>query len=308
MAPVDQWVTTGVCSFQRFSSAMLGRMTGTLHDWLRKEYPDAKQNTLRKMVQDGRVRLNGLAARKLTVAVSETDKVEVKDRVRLPPPEPASVHPLKIVFEDDDLLVVEKPVGLLTSTVPREKRPTALAILRNYVEENHPQAELGLIHRLDRDASGVLVFSKNEPAYTSLKEQFFKHTVQRVYLAITHGVPTPLVDRIKSALVELPDGYVRSTKRPGGGQKAVTDYETIGRGNGMAAVRVTLQTGRKHQIRAHLSERGVPIVGDRMYGKPDTGPRLLLAAVILALDHPRTGERMRFELPVPSQFPRLPSL
>jgi 23S rRNA pseudouridine1911/1915/1917 synthase len=282
-------------------------MTGTLHDWLRKQYPQAKQNTLRKMIQDGRVWLNGIAAHRINLPISETDTVEVRDREKKQPAEPASVHPMRIVFEDEDLLVIEKPCGLLTSTVPREKRPTALAILRQYVADTDPDAELGLIHRLDRDASGLLVFSKNEPAYESLKEQFFKHTVQRTYLAITHGVPTPLVDRIKSSLVELPDGYVRSTKRPGGGQKAVTDYETIGRGNGMAAVRVTLQTGRKHQIRAHLSERGVPIVGDRMYGKPDTAPRLLLAAVLLGFEHPRTGEKMLFEAPVPLQFPKLPS-
>jgi RluA family pseudouridine synthase len=286
---------------------MLERMTGTLHDWLRKQYPAAKQNTLRKMVEDGRVWLNGTVARKLKIPVTDDSKVEVRDRVRQAPREPASVHPLRIVHEDEDLLVVEKPVGLLTSTVPREKRPTALAILRLYLDDTDPEAELGLIHRLDRDASGLLVFSKNAPTYESLKEQFYKHTVQRTYLAITHGVPTPLNDRIKSSLVELPDGKVRTTKRPGGGQKAVTDYETIGRGNGMAAVRVTLQTGRKHQIRAHLSERGVPIVGDRMYGKPDTAPRLLLAAVLLGFDHPRSGEKMLFEAPVPAQFPRLPS-
>jgi 23S rRNA pseudouridine1911/1915/1917 synthase len=121
--------------------------------------------------------------------------------------------------------------------------------------------------------------------------------VQRVYAAVTHGVPTPLSGRISSSLVELPNGIVRSTRKPGGGQKAVTDYETIDRSNGQATLRVTLQTGRKHQIRAHLSERGIPICGDSMYGKPDNAPRLMLKAILLGFEHPRSGKKLRFEIP-----------
>src|SRR5262249_35193855 len=158
------------------------------------------------------------------------------------------------------------PAGLLTSTVPRERRPTALALVRAYVAARESAAResaarVGLIHRLDRDASGLLVFSKNEDAYRSLKQQFFEHSVQLVHAAATNGTPTPPVGQIDSRLVELPDGSVRTSHRPGAGERAITDYETIARDKGLAAVRVSLRTGRKHQIRVHLSERGVPILG-----------------------------------------------
>src|SRR5690349_11936946 len=98
---------------------------------------------------------------------------------------------LRIIHEDRDILVVDKPAGLLTSTVPREKRPTLLKMVREYVAQREPRARVGLIHRLDRDASGLLIFSKNHQAYVSLKQQFFKHKVERIYLAVVHGVPTP---------------------------------------------------------------------------------------------------------------------
>ncbi len=201
------------------------------------------------------------------------------------------------------VLVIHKPAGLLTSTVPREKRPTALAIISRYLHDTDPEANLGLIHRLDRDASGLLVFSKAPEVFTSLKHQFYKHHVRREYIAITRGVPTPPAGRIESFLTEAPDGTVRSTRRPGKGQRAITDYQTILRGEGHAAVRVTLQTGRKHQIRAHLFERGTPIVGDRMYGPSDSAPRMMLANVILGFKHPGTGDAVEFEIAVPRQFP-----
>lgn len=284
-------------------------MPELLQDRLKRKFPQAKQTTLRRMLQAGRVRVNGHRVRRLKDPISPQDKIEVAPTPKSAAPPKASLHPLKLIFEDADLLVIDKPAGLLTSTVPREPRPTALAILRQYVADHDPGARLGLIHRLDRDASGLLVFSKTDLAYQSLKQQFFKHTVQRVYTAITHGTPTPPAGRIGSRLVELPDGTVRTTTRPGGGELALTDYETLAHHAGQAAVRVTLQTGRKHQIRAHLSERGVPILGDKIYGKMadnkvvPNAPRLMLLASELGFIHPRTGKSMRFELKIPKEFP-----
>src|SRR5262245_43535727 len=95
--------------------------------------------------------------------------------------------PFRIVHEDRDILVIDKPAGLLTSTVPREKRPTVLKAMREYLSRTDPRARVGLIHRLDRDASGLLIFSKSHQAYVSLKQQFFKHSVERIYLAVVHG-------------------------------------------------------------------------------------------------------------------------
>jgi 23S rRNA pseudouridine1911/1915/1917 synthase len=281
-------------------------MPNELQDWLRQQFPEAKQTTLRQMLSASRVRVNGVVAKKMNRPIKPNDHIEVSDRVRVPPPEATSLlHPLELIHEDDYLLVVNKPPGLLTSTVPTETRPTALAIISQYLYETDPESNLGLIHRLDRDASGLLVFSKTPKVFTSLKHQFYKHSVRREYLAITRGAPTPLAGRITSFLVEQPNGSVKSTLKPGSGQKAVSDYQTLSRKDGLAAVRVTLQTGRKHQIRAHLFERAVPVLGDRMYGPPGNAPRLMLAAMVLQFDHPGTQQRVAFELTVPSQFPLL---
>jgi 23S rRNA pseudouridine1911/1915/1917 synthase len=278
-------------------------MPRVLNEILRERFPEAKATTLRRMLSAGRVRINGAPVVRWNLPVAETDAVEVTDNPRRPPPEVPSVEPLKIVFEDRDLLVVNKPVGLLTSTVPNEKRPTALALLDRYLLATDRPARIGLVHRLDRDAAGLLVFSKNEPAFDSLKQQFFKHTVERQYMAIVHGAPTPPEGRIESMLVELPDGSVRPSRRAGHGQRAVTDYATLARDGKFSMLRVTLQTGRKHQIRRHLLDRGVPIVGDRMYGPGGAADRLMLAAVRLGFVHPRTGRDVRFEIDLPFPFP-----
>jgi 23S rRNA pseudouridine1911/1915/1917 synthase len=223
--------------------------------------------------------------------------------------------PFAIIHEDADVLVVDKPSGLLTSTVPGERRPTLLAIVRAHVEVSAPPRgrppRVGLIHRLDRDASGLLVFSKTHESYLSLKRQFFEHSLERTYTAVVRGAPTPPAGRVQSRLVERADGTVYSARRPGEGERAVTDYEVVERGKGHSLVRVTLHTGRKHQIRVHLSERGAPIVGDTMYGQAAQRPRgkerpaeerLMLAATRLSFTHPRTGERLTFERAAPPEF------
>ncbi|MGH7178234.1 MAG: RluA family pseudouridine synthase [Tepidisphaeraceae bacterium] len=210
--------------------------------------------------------------------------------------------PFPIIYEDADILVIDKPTGLLTSTTPREKRQTALALVRRYVEASDSHSRAGLIHRLDRDASGLLVFSRNQRAFAALKRQFFRHDVDRVYLALVQGVPNPRSGRIESWLVERADGTVRSTRRGAAGQRAISDYETLQTDHRQSLLRVRLLTGRKHQIRVHLSDRGCPIVNDPLYGPKKPDGRMMLAAVELALDHPRTGKRCTFSIPPPREM------
>jgi 23S rRNA pseudouridine1911/1915/1917 synthase len=279
-------------------------MSMLLQDWLQEAFPQASKTTLRKMLETGRVRVNGAVVRRMKQTISADDQIRVAERnSKARPPVRGTLHPMKLVFEDEQVLVIDKPAGLLTSTVPRERRPTALVLVRKYLSALEWAGRVGLIHRLDRDASGLLVFSKTDLAYRWLKQQFFEHAVERIYTAITHGIPTPASGRIELRLVELPDGTVRSSRRSGAGEQAITEYTTIAREGGMAALRVRLHTGRKHQIRVHLSERGVPIVGDRVYGKPDGAPRLMLSASTLGFVHPTTGAALRFELAIPSEFP-----
>lgn len=215
---------------------------------------------------------------------------------------------LPIIFEDDDILVVNKPAGLLTSTVPRERRATLLAMVREHVESAYRRgsrlrARVGVIHRLDRDASGLLVFSKNNDAYVSLKRQFFHHDVERIYSVIVHGVPTPRSGKIESRLLELPDGRVVTTRQHAKGQLAVTEYEVIEVAKPYSLLRVRLHTGRKHQIRSHLAQRGTPVVNDAMYD-PARKPagRLMLAATELGITHPGSSRRLTFRIDLPNEL------
>ncbi len=278
-----------------------------LLDYLVNQFPEAKKQTLKQMVEAGRVRVNGRPARKLKQEVGEADRIEIADKPRKVV---ATLDPLKRIHEDADILVVYKPPGLLTSTTPREWRPTAISIIRNYLADTDRSARPGVVHRLDRDASGLLVFSKIDEAYESLKGQFYHHTVDRIYTAVVYGVPIPPKDRIKSNLIEMPDGVVRTTRRPNHGQIAVTDYELLRHNKKYSLLKVTLQTGRKHQIRTHLSQRGHPIVGDEMYFRPEIAEdagisRMMLVATQLAFDHPRTGQRMEFGIPAPVEMEEL---
>ena len=283
------------------------------------------------MVSAGRVLINRQPAKKLTQTLAEQDVVAILDKAegRGAAPRQSSRADFPIVHEDADILVVDKPAGLLTSTVPAERRPTLLAQVSDYLAAHDPKARVGLIHRLDRDASGLLIFSKNPASFRALKQAFLRHEVERVYAAVVAGRPRPPAGRIESHLIERADGTVRSTREPAGpfdrlragpfdrlraGQWAVTEYETVrsrelpGRG-WVTLLKVTLHTGRKHQIRAHLAEQGTPIVGDALYNtieanpsKPAAPSRLMLAAVRLAVTHPRTGRRLAFDLPLPRGF------
>jgi 23S rRNA pseudouridine1911/1915/1917 synthase len=271
----------------------------TLLEWLTQKYPLAKRQTFKRMLEARRVRINGQPARKLAQPIQPDDRVKVLDR---PQPHPAAKL-AGLVFEDEDILVVDKPAGLLTSTVPSEKRPTLLAKVREYVSSRDPKARVGLIHRLDADASGLLVFSKNDQAFRSLKSQFFDRSASREYRAVVRGIPDPPAARIQTRLIERADGTVHSTRQPGKGEMAITRYTVLHSEKKLSLVRVMLETGRKHQIRAHLSECGNPMVGDKLYGARDDAPRLMLAAVRLTIVHPRTNNEMTFSIPIPKGFP-----
>ena len=295
-----------------------------LMDWLIRHYPTAKRTTLRQMVQSQRVLVNGKPARRIKDPVDTTDKIEVLDRAGLKAQVSNSKSriadlrslPFEILHQDPDVIVILKPPGLLTSTTKRERRSTAAQKIQDYLAATDPDARVGVIHRLDRDASGLLVFSKNTAAYHHLKSQFFHHTVERVYTAVVDGIPQPASGTIKTRLTELASGKVVATGDPSAGKAAVTNYQTVQstkvnfagspRQRPVSLLRITLRTGRKHQIRAHFAAKNTPILGDPVYGpypKPPT--RLLLAATTLAFDHPRTKERLRFEIKPPKEITSL---
>lgn len=267
--------------------------TKPLLDVLAAQLPGRSRTDLRKLLADGRVTVNGREVKVARTPVGPDDRVEVT-----PPQTRKAVWPFTVVHVDDDLLVIDKPAGLLTSSVPTETRPTAIALVRQWAAIEKTRAKVGLVHRLDRDASGLLVFSLNNGAHADLKAQFFDHSAGRTYAAAVAGAVQPAEGTIRSRLVEYADGTVHETTSARHGDDAVTHYETVATGGGRTLLRVTLETGRKHQIRAHLSERGWPIIGDVRYGGP-AASFLRLRGVRLQLAHPHTGRAMVFELPWP---------
>lgn len=209
--------------------------------------------------------------------------------------------PFQIVHEDADLIVVNKPPGVLTSSGPRDRRPTLINTLRD-IHSKLP-APVGLIHRLDRDAAGLIVFSKNPPAFHALKKQFGDRTAGRSYHAVVDAVVHPDSGKIESRLLELADGRVVPTRHGRKGDPAVTHFRVLERGPARTLLELALETGRKHQIRVHLASRGWPIVGDSVYNaNAQPGENLMLIASKLELEHPRTRRRVRWQIDLPPAF------
>jgi 23S rRNA pseudouridine1911/1915/1917 synthase len=254
------------------------------------------------MLAAGRVRVNGVVARSPHAPVAPGDAIDVGPRSR-----PADLpRGLALVHEDGDVVVVDKPAGLLTIATERERRRTVYAYLTARARRRDPSARVFVVHRLDRLASGLLVFATGVEAKRALQAQFAAHTVERTYLAVVVGRPARDGGTIASRLVEEAPGRVHETRDPRRGRDAVTHWRVVRRGAGLTLVEVRLETGRRNQIRVHLARLGHPIAGDATYGATaDPFGRVALHAHVLAFDHPRTGARLRFVSPPPAAFATL---
>jgi 23S rRNA pseudouridine1911/1915/1917 synthase len=261
-------------------------------------YPQSSRTTIRQMLQSGRVRVNGELEKDAKRQLEESDILEItakSDQRALPPG-------LTILHEDVDVIVVLKANGLLTVATERESENTAQAYLNTYLGARREE-RIHVVHRLDRETSGVLVFAKNFHAREKLKEQFAAHSVDRLYIAIIEGSIDPPSGTIRSYLLERKDLRMQSVDAHPDAKFAVTHYRTITTSPPYSMLEVTLETGRKNQIRAHLSEGGHPVVGDQLYGST-TNPlgRLGLHAKLLGFQHPTTGKKMIFTAPLPKSF------
>ena len=210
---------------------------------------------------------------------------------------------MTIIYEDIDVIVIDKSSGLLTVEANYEREKTAHNILTNYIRKGDSRSnkQLFVVHRLDRDTSGLLVFAKSERAWQHLKEQW--KTVKKIYIAVVHGILTEKSGTITSYLAENDDYEVSSVKNPEHGKLAITNYKVIKESEKFSALEIDLQTGKKNQIRVHLFEHGHPIVNDDKYSNiKKTGQRLALHARSLTFNHPHSGKRMTFEAEVPACF------
>jgi RluA family pseudouridine synthase len=266
---------------------------------LRGLVPGAANRTLRQMLEQGRVRVNGAVVRLARAPVAAGDTIEVAGRAH----QTADLHGIEIVLEDDQILVISKPVGLLTVATEHERERTVFSYLKAYARSSLPRRDVYVVHRIDKFASGLLVFAKSEPARESLRALFRKHDVERRYWAIVEGSVKKDTGTIRSRLVEDAALHMRSTLEPGEGKLAVTHFRVLRRFPALTTLEVQLETGRKNQIRVHLSEMGHPIAGDRPYGSTtDPLGRLGLHAFTLGFAHPATGERLQFRTEPPPEF------
>ncbi len=209
---------------------------------------------------------------------------------------------IRILFEDDSLIVVDKPAGLLTMASESEREKTVYAALRSRANAKRPAEQIFIVHRLDREASGLLVFAKTIPAKEDLQSQFKDHSAGRQYIAVVEGRVTPDQFTIQSYLAENAAFRVYSAKSEKAGKRAITHLRVVKRTPRTSLLEVRLETGRKHQIRVHLAERGHPIVGDKMYGARVKAGRLALHGTRLEFRHPQTGALMQFDSPPPKTF------
>ncbi len=221
------------------------------------------------------------------------------------PPKKYQPKGLTILYEDHDIIVVDKINGLLTIATDREKERTAYFLLNDYVKKGNQRSRsrVFIVHRLDRDTSGILVFAKDEKSKRYLQDNWA--TFNKKYLTIVHGSLNEKEGVIESYLLENKAFRVYSVDDPEKGKFSKTGYKTIKESNNYSLLEINLFTGRKNQIRVHLSEKGHPVVGDKIYGKADKEKKLALHSSSLTILHPFSKKEMTFETGVPFYFKKL---
>lgn len=217
-------------------------------------------------------------------------------------------HGLELLYEDRDILVVSKPAGLLTISTEKEKQRTAYYTLMDYVRKGNSKSRnrIFIVHRLDKDTSGVLVLAKTGEAKRTFQGQW--EGTKKRYLAIVHGRLEKKKDTLTSYLTENESGFVHSTPSPARGKLSHTAYTVLSELNDLSLVEVELITGRKNQIRVHFADAGHPVAGDKKYAKAKDGfPRLALHAWSIGFFHPHTGAWLEFTAKAPNHFARFAS-
>lgn len=260
---------------------------------------DSSKSTLRSWIKNGRVQVDG------TVVKIASKPILKNQIITISPKEPPVEGGIKIIYEDSHIVVIDKPAGLLSVSTAFQEEATAHAILKR----KYRPKRIYVVHRLDQDTSGVMLFAFTEEALTNLKKTFEQHNIERHYAAIVEGHLEEEAGTWRSYLYEDPNYVVHETGDPVKGELAITHYTVIGKSKNHSWLDVKLETGKKNQIRAHCKSAGIPVVGDKKYGaKANPIKRLALHAWLLAFDHPITGKKMRFESPSPKSFEALVKL
>jgi len=280
------------------------------------------RSAVQKLIEGRHVAVAG-APQKPSLRLKGGERIEVF----IPQPGAAEAAaediPLEILYEDGDLVVVNKTAGMVVHPGAGTSGGTLVNALLGHCEDLSGiggTMRPGIVHRIDKDTSGILVVAKNDRAHNSLAHQFKEHTIKRVYLALVHGSPKGDKGKIESVIGRHPVDRKRMSGKARRGKHAVTHWQVIGRFSGITLVRLRLETGRTHQIRVHLSEAGYPLVGDKVYGGSGriasvTDPllkglikeldRQALHAKTLGFIHPSTGEYLEFDTELPPDMARI---
>ncbi|MBQ0056440.1 MAG: RluA family pseudouridine synthase [Bacteroidales bacterium] len=209
----------------------------------------------------------------------------------------------RMIWEDDDIIVVEKQSGLLTVPAGRQREKTAQQIVDDYVYAQDGRSHAYVCHRLDQFTSGILIFAKNSSVQQRLRDAWNTYVVERMYMAVCEGMPKDPEGEVKSYLVENSAMKVYSTNDPSKGKLSVTRYKVVRTNGNFSLIDIQILTGRKNQIRVHMSDLGCPVTGDKKYGaKYNPCGRLMLHNYALQFIHPVTRQNLRFELPLPANF------
>ncbi|MDD3078129.1 MAG: RluA family pseudouridine synthase [Paludibacter sp.] len=259
------------------------------------------RNSVKSLLSHRQVMVNGTITTQFNAPLKPNDIVVVsssRGNVEL-------IHPkLKIMYEDEDIIVVEKKEGLLTVSTGKGDEVTAFSILKNYVKKSSPRNRIFVVHRLDRETSGVIMFAKSRDVQLALQENWHRIVTRRVYVALVEGTVEQEKGTIRTWLTENPKSLkIHSSPVDNGGQEAVTHFRRVKYNDQFSLLEIQLETGRKNQIRVHLQGIGHPIAGDKKYGST-LSPigRLGLHARELTFIHPATKKEVKFGTPVPRSF------
>ncbi len=290
-----------MAEMQRLDKLLLGRN------------PDFSRSRIEGLIKAGFVTVNGAVAEKAGMKVSDDDEIEVE----IPPPVPAIPEPedipLDVIFEDADMLVLNKAPGMVVHPAPGHFTGTLVNALLFHCPDLAGiggVARPGIVHRLDQYTSGTMVVAKSQKAMESLVKAFASHTsVEKTYLAVCRGRPRLDSGRIENLIGRHPVDRKRMAILEKGGKRAVTNWRVVDFKNGLSVMECRIETGRTHQIRVHMASLGCPVIGDAVYGKPALDKRLdppparqMLHAWKLKLWHPAEGRQMEFVSPVPADM------
>jgi len=295
-----------------------------LDQFLARQNPDTSRARVQQLIAQGKVLLNGAVVRASTI-LRGGESIEITGAVARPPLRAiAEEIPLDVIYEDEDLAVINKPAGMMVhagagATDDERNRGTLTnALLHRFGALSEVSGDLrpGIVHRLDKETSGLIVVAKNDAAHRKLSAEFSGRRVKKTYIALVHGALKNDRGMVNSAISRDAVRRTRMTTRRSGGREAVTHYEVQQRIESefgkFTLLKVKIETGRTHQIRVHMASLGHPVVGDALYGapreiRPRTGPPVSLARNFLhsaeiAFSHPTTGEVLSLSAPIPGQL------